>query len=93
MRINFTIYKCIIDVHKVSIYSFNIIGPAFFLLVDSQEFVFRFRVEGWKKKIFFFSFSELFFSFSELFFLISPEQTVKLYIYISKVNQQSVLNL
>ena len=38
------------------------------------------------------SFSELFFdwSFSELFILISPEKTVKL---ISKVNQQSVLNL
>ena len=56
-----------------------------FLLVDLQDFLFRFRVE-WTKKS---SENDLLTGHFQSF-LISPEKTVKL---CSKVNQQPVLNL
>ena len=54
--------------------------PESFLLVDSQDFFFRFRVGGTKKNNW---------SLSELFFYLQKKNNSK----ISKVNHQSVLNL
>ena len=60
----------------------------FFLLVDLQDFFFRFKVgvEGGTKKI---NKKALTGHFKAFFFLISPEKNSK----TSMVNQQSVLNL
>ena len=90
----------------------SLVRPDFFLLVELRDFFFRFRFGGIDKKskkkssendqltgnwsfsepFFPFFFSELFFSF----FLISPEITVKLYIYSRRVckltNKKSGLN-